>query len=729
MKRILSLLKKLIPSVLQIAVVAGFFITAVIAYNLGAERHAPTGAPQVTAPVSSPASSHPVDKNGDGIIYVGPMHPQIQRDEPGDCPICGMELVPMDVSEVETPPASVNSVSQEVVSHPIDTNGDGTIFTCSMHPQIKQDEPGNCPICGMELVPIDAEGMVSEGVVDHANHAGISEPEVLGYACAMNCVPPLEEPGDCPICGMEMQPVVEDRAEGSIEGDPKRRLTMSREAKALASIQTSSVVSRVPARTIRLVGELAVSEDTLAHISADVGGRIDELSAEYEGDVVERGEDLVLLYSPELLAVQQEFLQARAALERLPANALETVRRASGSAVEAARERLRLSGLHSEQIDAIAQSGEARERVTLRAPISGTVVERHAQEGQYISKGGRILTIANLDTLWAEMAAYESDLPWLRVGQPVTFTSEAFPGEQFTGEVAWIDPVTNMRTRTTRVRLNVDNEGGMLRPGMYLTARVESTLGEEPKLVIPASAPLITGERAVVYLQDPNAERPTFQGVEVVLGPRVGDGYVVEEGLEEGQRVVTNGAFQIDSALQIIAKPSMMNPTGEIAMTGHDHDQGMAMADGPEDRPEQPVRPMDGEHGQHLADIIHAYIGVQEALAADASEVAQGAFDNLAKQAEAAEMAEVVGPAKEGASSGNIEAQRLSFQKLSSVIIPIVREHGNPTDLPVRLVHCPMAFDFAGADWLQTTEEVRNPYFGTDMLTCGTVKQEWTDHD
>src|SRR5690606_17087702 len=125
------------------------------------------------------------------------------------------------------------------------------------------------------------------------------------------------------------------------------------------------------------------------------------------------------------------------------------------------------------------------------------------------------------------------------------------------------------------------------------------------------------------------------------------------------------------SALQIIAKPSMMNPTGEIAMTGHDHDQGMAMADGPEDRPEQPVRPMDGEHGQHLADIIHAYIGVQEALAADASEVAQEAFENLAERAEAAEMTEVVATAKEGASSGNIEAQRLSFQKLSSVIIPI----------------------------------------------------------
>ncbi|MBI1291671.1 efflux RND transporter periplasmic adaptor subunit [bacterium] len=673
MKRILPLLKKLLPGVRQLFVVAGFIIAAIVFYNLGAGSHGGTA--------ESPSA------------------------------------------RVESKPPNAASI------HPIDTNDDGTIYTCSMHPQIKQDEPGDCPICGMELVPVDVEQPVTEEVVDHTDHDAMTESEVLGYACAMNCVPPLEEPGECPICGMEMQPVVEDRGTGPVEGDPTRRLAMSAEAKALASIQTSSVVSRIPERTIRLVGELAVSEDTLAHISADVGGRIDELTAEYEGDVVQQGEELVLLYSPELLAVQQEFLHAEAALERLPANALETVRRASARAVHAARERLRLAGLSPDQLDAIAESGEAREQVRLYAPIGGTVVVRHAQEGQYVTKGERILAIASLDTLWAEMAAYESDLPWLRVGQPVTFISEAFPGERFTGEVAWIDPVTNMRTRTTRVRLNVDNESGKLRPGMYLTARVVSTLGDEPRLVIPASAPLITGERAVVYVQVPGADRPTFQGVEVVLGSRVEDGYVVEEGLVEGQRVVTNGAFQIDSALQIIAKPSMMNPTGGIAMTGHDHDRRMALPGGPEDRPEQPVRPMDGEHGEHLADIVHAYIGVQEALAADSQEVAQEAFHNLAGQAEAAELAEVVGPAKDGASAETLEAQRRSFEQLSAVIIPIVREHGNPTEHPVRLVHCPMAFDFAGADWLQTTKEVRNPYFGAEMLTCGTVKQEWRTHD
>ncbi len=675
MKRILSLLKKLIPSVLQVAVVAGFFITALVAYNLGAERNAPAGSPQATAPASRPVSSHPIDHNADG-----------------------------------------------------------TIFTCSMHPQIKQDEPGNCPICGMELVPVDVEETASKMPI-HSDHAVMSDPKVLGYACAMNCVPPLEEPGDCPICGMEMQPVVEEKAEGLSDGDPTRRLAMSAEAKALASIQTSPVVSRIPQKTIRLVGELAVSEDTLIHISADVGGRIDELAAEYVGDVVKQGEDLVLLYSPELLAVQQEFLQANAALGRQPESALPTVRRASESAVEAARERLRLSGLSPEQIDALAETGKAREQVTIKAPIGGTVVERHAQEGQYVKKGERILTLASLDTLWAEMAAYESDLPWLRVGQPVTFISEAFPGRKFTGEVAWIDPVTNMRTRTTRVRLDVDNEDGMLRPGMYLTARVESALGEEPKPIIPTSAPLITGERAVVYLQVPNVERPTFQGVEVVLGPRVEDGYIVEEGLADGQRVVTNGAFQIDSALQIVAKPSMMNPGGGIAMTGHEGHGGppdtgkvksVTSLKGMEHRSvsDHRTRGEDPATDLSLEDLITGYLYIQRALAQDDIEHARHGWMELRGKSE-----QLSALMPEADSLDGMDALRSAFHTLSQHVISRAQRHPEQIHRKLRLVHCPMAFDFSGADWLQAEDEVRNPYFGEEMLTCGTVKQEWSGHD
>lgn len=543
MKRILNLIKKLIPSVLQLIVVIALILTGFIAYNLGAgtkgEMRSADSQP-ASKPTSRPASSHPVDGNGDGVIYVGSMHPQIQQDEPGDCPICGMELVATDVSD-------------------------------------------------------------NASETDH-DHAQTDEPKIIGYACAMNCVPPLEELGDCPICGMEMQPVIDESTSTSqMEGDPMRRLTMSHEAKTLASIQTSEVVLAIPEKRIRLVGELAVGESTLEQISVDVGGRIDRFFAEYEGDIVEKGEELVLLYSPELLAVQQEYLQAKASLEKLSEAALETIHKASKSAVEASRERLRLAGFSAEQIDEISLSGEAKEQFTITAPITGTVITRHVQEGEYVTKGERILTIANLETLWAEMAAYESDMPWLRIGQPVTFTSESFPGEKFSGEVAWIDPITSVRTRTTSVRLNVENTSGKLRPGMYITAHVESSLGDEPQLTIPTSAPLITGDRAIVYIEVPDAERPTFQGTEVVLGPRTEDGYVVIEGLVAGQRVVTNGAFQIDSALQIIAKPSMMNPAGGQAMTGHAGHGDSSMGTESESQPtSQPTTKLTAQnHGDH----------------------------------------------------------------------------------------------------------------------------------
>jgi Cu(I)/Ag(I) efflux system membrane fusion protein len=578
----------------------------------------------------------------------------------------------------------------------------------------------------MELVPADDGDSSAQPTPGHTGHAANDEPEVLGYACAMNCVPPLEEPGACPICGMEMQQVVEDRSAGPIDGDPNRRFSMSEAAKALASIQTSPVVSRVPVRMVRLVGELVVREDTIAHISADVGGRIDKLTARFEGDVVRQGEELVLLYSPELLAVQQEFLQARSALERLSETTSEALRRASANTVEAARERLRLGGLSPSQIDEIADAGVAQEQVTINAPIGGTVIERHVQEGQYVAKGEPILTIARLDSLWAEMAAYETDLAWLRLDQSVTFTSPAYPGEEFTGYVAWIDPVTSLRTRTTRVRLHVENERGMLRPGMFLTARVQSTLGDEPMLIIPASAPLITGERAVVYLQDPDADRPTFQGVEVVLGPRVTDGYVVREGLEEGQMVVTNGAFQIDSALQIIARSSMMSPQGGVAMDGHaGHGASGASARDHEEHGQPDAEPINREFHPEKAltrlstdTLITDYLHIQRALATDDFDHARHGWSRLGSNA-----------GSNLPPPSDIHELRRLFKSLSDYTIERVRESDGAGERRIRLVHCPMAFDFAGADWLQATEEVRNPYFGAEMLTCGTVKQEWSGHD
>ncbi|WP_439105807.1 efflux RND transporter periplasmic adaptor subunit [Congregibacter sp.] len=452
-------------------------------------------------------------------------------------------------------------------SHPLEQQS-AEVWSCSMHPHIKRDGPGQCPMCGMDLIPVQ------------------------------------QEPSD-------------------MDDQEPRQLTLSTAQRARMRIATVPVERRYPTAEIRLVGKVSYDETRLAYITAWVPGRIDELFVDYTGVTVRKGDHMVGLYSPELLSAQEELLQAIRGMTELSGSNVESLRRSAAGTVEAARDKLRLWGLSSEQIAEIERSGKASEQVTIFSPASGVVIHRNAQEGMYVDTGTRIFTVADLDAVWVQLDAYESDLQWLRYGQTVNFTTEAYPGERFNGVVSFIDPVLNPQTRTVNVRVNVDNKDGRLKPEMFVRAEVfarfarhgqifdESLVGkwvspmhpeiikDEPgqcdicgmdlvpaeslgyasasashggaPLVIPATAALLTGKRAVVYIEQRGAERPTYVGREVVLGPRAGDSYVVESGLSEGDLVVVSGNFKIDSALQIQAKPSMMNPEGGGSGGGHDH--------------------------------------------------------------------------------------------------------------------------------------------------------------
>ncbi len=604
--------------------------------------------------------------------------------------------------------------SEAISTAPEDVNGDGILFTCPMHPQIKQDEPGDCPICGMELV----EQKVNI-VITASSQSQAAKEKPVGYACAMNCVPPLPEEGNCPVCGMEMQPIDETQL-GVSQEKSFRTLSISNEARALADIQTTKIEKKAPVKNVRLVGQLAIDPSRRVHISADVGGRIDRLFAKFDGDVVKKGQDLVLFYSPELLAVQHEFLQAFRSLNNLSTATLKTVRDSSKMAVDAARERLRLAGLTSSQIDELAASNQTKVSVMLKAPMGGTVIKRHSEEGEYVNKGEHIVTIADLSLIWSELEAYESDLAWIQVGQPVTFTATALPDRIFSGKVAYIDPILNLSTRTTRIRVNVDNAKGLLKPGMYVTGVIESTLHNgEPQLIIPQSAPLITGERAVVYVKTPNQKNPTYIGREIKLGPKTENGFVVYEGVTEGELVVANGAFQIDSALQIIAKPSMMNPEGGRSITGHESHGHMAMANHTTPKPEAALI----EHSQ-LALVLPLYLDIQKALAKDDFELAKTLWNEMSQKWE-----NHPEPVDDGVKAIDIDALRVFFKLLSEHLIQALKAHGNPTSHNLNLANCPMSFDFDGANWLQKESAIQNPYFGASMLTCGTVKEEFKAND
>lgn len=485
-------------------------------------------------------------------------------------------------------------------------------------------EPSNPP--GVEAMAADKghEGHAAMQSPDpHADHRDALAPKAEVWSCSMHPHIHRDGPGQCPICGMDLIPVPQNQASAE---DESRQLTISPAQRALMKIETVPVERRFPTAQLRLVGKVTYDETRLAYITAWVPGRIDDLLVDYTGVTVREGDHMVKLYSPELLSAQEELLQATRGLAQMSNSRISSLRDSARGTVDSARDKLRLAGLNAEQIKEIERSGKASEHVTIYSPASGVVIHRNAQEGMYVETGTRIFTIADLDAVWVQLDAYESDLRWLRYGQHVSFTTEAFPGETFNGVVSFIDPVLNPTTRTVKVRVNVENKDGRLKPEMFVRANVfaqfagggrmldKDMIGKwvspmHPEvikdapgkcdicgmdlvpaeslgyanatpvdaiapLVIPATAALLTGTRAVVYVEVAGRDRPTYVGREVVLGPRAGPDYVVASGLDEGDLVVVSGNFKIDSALQIQAKPSMMNPEGGGGSGGHNHGGG-----------------------------------------------------------------------------------------------------------------------------------------------------------
>jgi Cu(I)/Ag(I) efflux system membrane fusion protein len=426
---------------------------------------------------------------------------------------------------------------------------------------------------------IAQEGAVDKGIVDVA--AGTTE-----WTCSMHPQIRQRKPGLCPLCGMDLIPV-EDGSDGDL--DPGQ-LKMSPRAMKLAAIQTAPVERRYVAKELRLVGKVVPDEKRVGVISSWVSGRIDRMFVDYTGVAVEKGDHLVEIYSPELFAAQEELAQAARAVRSGSAG----LRASSQRRLDAAREKLRLYGLKAWQTKEIERKGKPSDRLTIYSPMRGIVIRKQSVEGMYVKTGTPLYTIADLSQVWVMLDSYESDLSWLRYGQEVQFETESYPGEVFNGRIVFIDPVLDPATRTVKLRVNVPNDDLKLKPEMFVRAVVSSTVSKfgrvidpklagkwispmhpeivrdgpgkcsicgmplvraedlgyvsadagdaEPPIVIPATAALVTGKRAVVYVADP-AREGVFQHRQVVLGPRAGDHYVVLKGLKEGEQVVVNGNF------------------------------------------------------------------------------------------------------------------------------------------------------------------------------------------
>jgi membrane fusion protein, copper/silver efflux system len=365
------------------------------------------------------------------------------------------------------------------------------IWTCSMHPQIRMSEPGKCPICGMDLIQL-AQGNTSS-----------ADPDAIH---------------------------------------------LSREAAQLANVLTSFVGKQVPIKELRLYGKVQADERLIQSQVAHVSGRIEHLNVNYTGEVVNKGQVLAQIYSPELITAQQELLEAAKTKQQQPA------------VYEAAVEKLKQRKMTDDQIAKIEESGTTWNSVEVVSNTSGIVTSRRVNTGDYVSQGSVLFEISDLSNVWVMFDAYESDLQFISKGEKITFTFQALQGKDFSGTIAFIDPVIDPVTRVAKVRVETSNQSGKLKPEMFATGIVLSTLAEyRDKLVIPKSAVLWTGKRSVVYVKLPGSDEPVFKMREIELGPVLGESYVINNGLSEGEEIVTSGTFSVDAAAQLEGKPSMMN--------------------------------------------------------------------------------------------------------------------------------------------------------------------------
>jgi len=744
---------------------------------------------------------------------------------------------------------------------------------------------------------LSVKAPAAETAGDHTEHAS-KEPTI--WTCSMHPQIKLPKPGKCPICFMDLIPL-----ESSDDDDAgARNISVSPYAAKLMELETAPVMRRFMAAEVRMVGKVDYDETKVSYISAWVPGRIDRLFVDYTGIPVKKGEHMVELYSPELLTAQQELLQAIETLANLKDSQSTLLRETAEQTVVAAREKLRLWGFTADQIKEIETRGTPSDHMTIYAPAGGIVIHKNAQEGMYVQTGTRIYTIANLSKVWVQLDAYESDLDWLRYGQKVTFTTESLPGETFEGTIAFIDPVLNPATRTVSVRVNVDNRDLKMKPGMFVRATAHPLITADGKvanpslenkwicpmhpeivkdesgdcdicgmplvtaqdlgyvmkaettapLVIPASAPLLTGVRAIVYVEVPDTDKPTYEGREIVLGRKAGDYYVVKSGLKEGERVVTKGNFKLDAELQIRAKPSMMTPEGGGGGGMHHHGDMGSEGGGQHDMSAEEMKEMAAPitklphpvqqqllavrdaarqaltilsgnqpkeaasvfqtltetigrvdasaippdilstwseaamflgndavigkaidaktdlddlkkqlqthlnyleqrlglsgmtaatvstsgFGKELKDLVGAYLAMQTALASDQFEPAKEAVETARSALGAVPMEKLSG-AEHMQWMKQAESLKATLGELAkaqdveafrvrfaslSDTMTAIIRTFPPADAPLYVFHCPMALDNQGADWLQDNDQTTNPYYGSSMLACGDLTEQ-----
>lgn len=561
--------------------------------------------------------------------------------------------------------------------HNTEDHQPGEVWICSMHPQIREDQPGYCPICGMDLVPITSDDLEADG-------------------------------------------------EGA-----QFTVKLSNAAMKIAEVSTATIEKKAPGKEIYLPGKVMADERRISKLTARFPGRIKKLMINFTGQKVRKGQVLAKIYSPELVTAQKELFEAHKYKESNP------------KYYQASRQKLKLWDLTEEQINTIERSGEIEYAFDVLSPITGTVTMRHVALGDYMKEGSPLFEVTNLRHVWVIFDAYERDLPWIKPGDKIKFTLKSVPGEEFEGTVTFIDPVIDQKTRVAGVRAELDNPKDRLKPQMLASGILNARLPERgEELVVPKSAVLWTGKKAVVYVMTDDHNN-LFQYREIELGAEAGDYYVVEEGLNVGEMVASNGVFKIDAAAQLQGKQSMMNPEGGRISTGHDHGN-RDMGAGEQGKHSETTHPeinisneaieVSTAFRKQLKEVFEAYLPVKNALVETETKTASQKAATLLTAIDEVDMGLVKGDARlewmkdlevlkasvqTMVEERDLEKIRAVFSPLSDQLYHTLIKFGVETGGYRQ--YCPMAFDFKGAYWISHSDQIRNPYFGDKMLTCGEV--------
>lgn len=554
-------------------------------------------------------------------------------------------------------------------------SGEDMVWTCSMHPQIRQSEPGTCPICAMALIPAASGG-----------------------------------------------------------SEDAFTLVMTNEAVRLSEISTTAARLEKPSKIIRLNGRVVPAETHTSVISASYSGRITSQDVNFTGARVRKGQVLATIWSSEIITAQQELLDAKAMSDQYP----ETV--------NFARQKLRFWNVTDAQIAEIENRGTVLQEFPILAPRDGVVLSRMVKPEDVVQPGTNLYEIADLSRVWLEFEAFEQDLSWIKLGQTVRFQAISRPGEEFGGVINWMDPLLNPERRTVTIRVEVDNRAGSWRPEMLVTGQIRSdALAGSDVVLIPSSAVLWTGPRSIVYVSVPEAEVPTFESREVVLGERVGDHWIIRSGISEGEMVVTNGAFKIDAEFQLRDKFSMMNRSPGSGATTQGHQHGSVQTETGTTTPGQIVN-QDGRSLSSLRNqssdafksgfdsILDAYFAGKDALIQSDSQLSRNQAATLLQRIESLRDGSLIGDASGiwlayrdelmsvvnvWRNSENISIQRDQLHATSKILYEVAQRFG--VNNLVYQQYCPMAFDDAGATWLSKREVIENPYLPETMLGCGEI--------